>query len=49
MEELHQKCTDEIKTIKQNLKETHENKEKESQQKINELIGDVQREEEKLL
>jgi len=49
MSDLHQKCTDEVKTIKQNLKEVHINKEKESSQKISELYLDIQREEEKLL
>jgi len=30
-DELHQKCTDENKTMKQDLKEKHDNKERESQ------------------
>ena len=41
MELLHQQCRDEVKTVKQDLDEVHQNKENELKSKIQEYLKDL--------
>lgn len=49
MEDLHQQCQNEVKTVKQDLRRVHEEKENDFKQKLDESYLDLQKEEEKLL